>query len=109
MLITFTPRGNTHLSNENEFDTAFEQLQPLIGDTSSDYGVQEAAIDLDFSITEDATVSILAAGDVKDDSTHHLAVKLTTEKKAAPTAPANTCLERGADRPGPTGSGPPTT
>jgi hypothetical protein len=75
--ITFTPRGNTDLSSENEFDTAFEQLQPLIGDTSSDYGVEEAAIDVDFSITEDAKVSILAAGDFKDESTHHLTVKLT--------------------------------
>jgi hypothetical protein len=74
--ITFTPTGNANSGSENEFDKAFEQLQPLL-DTSSDYAAQVMAIDLDFSITEQGRLSILAAGSFKDESTHHVTVKLT--------------------------------
>ena len=74
--ITFTPTGNAHSGSKNEFDKAFEQLQPFL-DTSSDYAAQVMAIDLDFSITDQGRLSILAAGNVKDESTHHVTVKLT--------------------------------
>jgi hypothetical protein len=79
--ITFTPTPNTNSGSENEFDKAFEQLQPLL-DTSSDYVKPDVAIDLDFSITEQGKFSILAAGDFKDDSTHHVALTLTPEDKS---------------------------
>jgi hypothetical protein len=88
--ISFAPTGNAYSNSENEFDTAFEQLQPLLGDTGSDYSVKEAAIDLDFSITEEGNMSILAAGEVKDESTHHLAVKLTSRTRG------DSCTNRGA-------------
>jgi hypothetical protein len=61
--ITLTPTSDAHSGSENEFDKAFEQLQPLLDtsrlDTSSDYAVQNVAIDLDFSITDKGNFSVL--------------------------------------------------
>jgi hypothetical protein len=58
-----------------ELRTELDTLAEMIG--LSDLRWTTAAIDLDLTLDDEGKASVIAAGDVKDDSTHHLEIKLT--------------------------------
>jgi len=73
VLVTFQPNGLLVRKDANPFDTMLGGLSPLLGPVSG-CDLEKVVIDIDYSMTDTGSVSALAVGAVKDDSTHHLTV-----------------------------------
>lgn len=74
--ITFTSSGRSATLSPSDFDVALGSVREALGTIGDGYGVNDMVIDLDYSVSETGQVSVLAVGDTKDDSTHHLKVTL---------------------------------
>jgi hypothetical protein len=67
--------GGINPGSIDQFTKAFNGLTSTL-DTGDPFGTKEAVIDIDFALDDAANVSIIAGDNVKDDSTHHLQVRL---------------------------------
>jgi hypothetical protein len=81
LTITFVPTDETVDTagidpGVDEFKNAFDELSKVV-DTADIFGTIGAVIDIDFMLDNSLKVSIIAGCDIKDESTHHLSVKLS--------------------------------